>query len=104
MALAPYWLMPTLCPLPVPTMVKVPLLEAVVFALLPPVVTDAWDTPAAVIMLTVSPLSRETFPLPEITDRPSSPERVWLPLTVMPEPVEGPPPLMPNRRLGTDLP
>ena len=51
MALAPYWLMPTLWPLPVPVMVKVPFLEAVVFALLPPVVTDAWDTPAAVMML-----------------------------------------------------
>ena len=102
MALAPYWLMPTLCPLPVPVMVKVPLLEDVGFTL-PPLVVDTPEIPEEEMTLALFPSILETLPLPEMTDMPSSPSSVVLPLTTTPLVPDGPPPLMAKRRLFTDF-
>ena len=68
MALAPYWLMPRLCPLPVPVIVKVPLLEAL--AVPPPLmveVPEADSTEALAPRVDVFPLPLRTLtPLREL--------------------------------------
>ena len=61
MALAPYWLIPRLCPLPLPVMVNVPLVEDAVCPL--PIV----DVPEADSTDALPLLSTAVFPLPLIT-------------------------------------
>ena len=100
MALAPYWLSPTLCPFPVPVMTKFPL-EA------PPpegctASAETVTVPEAVMAEAVFPHSVPVVPLPEITETPSREESSSVPLT------ESPPelprrPLMSKRRLLTDF-
>ena len=77
--LAPYWLMPTLWPLPVPVMVKMPeAFEDVILLDVPPRVTfpelvNATSSPAGNVV---------TVPAPEMTETPSRVDsRVPLPLT-----------------------
>ena len=72
MALAPYWLSPTLWPLPVPVMVM-PSREAVP----PPDVAPVGSSrPSAVKAVWSSPSRRLTAPPPQMTEAPSRPEMV----------------------------
>ena len=100
MALAPYWLMPTLCPFPVPVITKVPL------EFPPP---EGWRTSAETVTLPEDvmaeaefPHSVLTVPPPEITETPSKEESCPVPLTERP-PVPPLRPLMSKRMLLTDF-
>lgn len=77
MALAPYWLMPTLWPFPVPVMVMPPREAEPRPPELPPELPPVRSAvPEAEMAAWSSPSRRLTVPLPEMTDAPSRADRV----------------------------